>query len=314
MPHGLKLVFCGSPVFALPTLEKLIAAGHDISLVVTRPDKPQGRGMALAWAPVKQRAMELNLPITQPEKIRNNEEFRVRLGTIGADAIVVVGYGRIIPQWMIDLPRWGNLNLHASLLPKYRGAAPIQWAIAEGEKMTGVTTMRIDAGLDSGDILLQKEMAIEPDDTSETLALRLAQAGADLMIATLRGLEQGVIHPIPQDAAKATLAPILTKADGRIDFRRPAEEIRNRLRAFQSWPGAYTSFRGKTLHLWDVAASMRTIAPGQLWAEAEGLFVGCGSGTALEIRELQPPGKRRMSVRDFLHGYRPRTGERLGEQ
>jgi methionyl-tRNA formyltransferase len=314
MPNGLKLVFCGSPVFALPTLEKLLAAGHGISLVVTQPDKPRGRGMALAFAPVKQRAMELNLPITQPEKIRNNEAFRVRLGTIAPDAIIVVGYGRIIPPWMIDLPRLGNLNLHASLLPKYRGAAPIQWAIAQGEKMTGLTTMRIDAGLDTGDILRQKEMAIEPDDTSETLGFRLAQAGADLMIETLRGLQQGIIHPIPQDEAKATLAPILTKEDGRIDFRRSAEEIRNRLRAFQPWPGAYSSFRDRTLHIWDATASMGTIAPGQLLIQGEGLLVGCGSATALEIRELQPQGKRRMQVRDFIHGYRPRTGERLGEQ
>jgi methionyl-tRNA formyltransferase len=313
MPDGLKLVFCGSPAFALPTLEKLVAAGHHISLVVTQPDKPRGRGMVLASAPVKQRAMELNLPITQPEKIRNNEEFRLRLGRMGPDAIVVVGYGRMIPQWMIDLPRLGNLNLHASLLPKYRGAAPLQWAIAKGEKMTGVTTMRIDARLDAGDILLQKEMAIEADDTSESLGLRLAPAGADLMIETLHGLEQGVIHPTAQDEAKATLAPILTKQDGRIDFRRSAEEIRNRLRAFQPWPGAYTSFRGKTLHIGDATASMRTLAPGQLWVEGEGLLVGCGSGTALEIRELQPAGKRRISVRDFIHGYRPRTGERLGE-
>jgi methionyl-tRNA formyltransferase len=313
MPNGLKVVFCGSPAFALPTLEMLVAAGHHVALVVTQPDKPRGRGMALASAPVKQRAMELNLPITQPEKIRNNEGFRLRLGRIGPDAIVVVGYGRMIPQWMIDLPRLGNLNLHASLLPKYRGAAPIQWAIAKGEKSTGVTTMRIDAGLDAGDILLQKEMAIEADDTSETLGRRLAPAGADLMIETLHGLEQGVIHPTPQDEAKATLAPILTKEDGDIDFRRSAEEIRNRLRAFQPWPGAYTSFRGKTLHIGDATVSMRTLAPGQLLVEGEGLLVGCGSGTALEIRELQPEGKRRISVRDFIHGYRPRTGERLGE-
>jgi methionyl-tRNA formyltransferase len=312
MPTGLQIVFCGSPAFAVPTLEKLVA-GHDIRLVVTQPNKPRGRGMALAFSPVKQRAMELNLPVTQPEAIRNNEMFRAQLARIHPDVIIVVGYGRMIPQWMIDLPPLGNLNLHASLLPKYRGAAPIQWAIANGEEITGVTTMRIDAGLDTGDILLQKELAIEPQDTWETLAHKLAQPGADLMIQTLRGLQEGVIHPIPQDETKATLAPILTKEDGRIDFHRSAEEIRNRLRGFQPWPGAYTSFRGKNLHIWDVAVSKLTTPAGQLSIARESLLVGCDSDTALEIRELQPEGKRRMSVRDFIHGYHPRTGEKLGQ-
>src|SRR5262249_43694683 len=180
MPTGLQIVFCGSPAFAVPTLEKLVA-GHDVRLVVTQPNKPRGRGMALAFSPVKQRAMELNLPVTQPEAIRNNEMFKAQLAGIHPDVIIVVGYGRMIPQWMIDLPPLGNLNLHASLLPKYRGAAPIQWAIANGEEITGVTTMRIDAGLDTGDILLQKELAIEPQDTWEILAHKLAQPGADLM-------------------------------------------------------------------------------------------------------------------------------------
>jgi methionyl-tRNA formyltransferase len=313
MPNGLKLVFCGSPTFALPTLEKLIATGHDIPLIVTQPDKPRGRGMALALSPVKQRAIELNLPITQPDKIRNNEEFRKRLLAIRPDAIVVVGYGRIIPQWMIDLPRLGNLNLHASLLPKYRGAAPMQWAIANGENITGVTTMRIDAGLDTGDILLQKEIAIAPQDTSETLAPRLAQAGADLMIETLRGLQEGAIQPMPQDETKATLAPILTKEDGRIDFHRSAGEIEDRLRGFKPWPGAYTSFRGKNLHLWDAIAAKRAIPERELFVEGESLWVGCGGASALQIAELQPEGKRRMNVRDFIHGYRPQTGEKLGE-
>src|ERR1700746_646540 len=193
MPTGLQIVFCGSPAFALPTLEKLVAA-HDVRLVVTQPNKPRGRGMAVAFSPVKQRAIELNLPVTQPEKIRNNETFRAQLDTIHPDAIIVVGYGRIIPQWMIDLPPLGNLNLHASLLPKYRGAAPIQWAIANGEETTGVTTMRIDAGLDTGDILLQGEMPIAPEDTSETMAPKLAALGADLLVDTLRRLEAGTIY------------------------------------------------------------------------------------------------------------------------
>src|ERR1700689_4481274 len=202
----LNLVFCGTPRFAIPTLEKLVDAGFRIHLVVTQPDRPKGRGLELVQSPVKQSALKLNLPIPQPDRIKTNDEFRAQLAAIQPDAIIVVGYGRIIPQWMLDLPPLGNLNLHASLLPKYRGAAPIQWAIANGETVTGVTAMRIDAGLDTGDILQQQELAIAPDDTAETLAPRLAAIGADLMLETLRGLEAGSIPPCPQDNSQATLA------------------------------------------------------------------------------------------------------------
>src|SRR3977135_4227297 len=205
------LICCGTPRFAVPTLEKLVDAGHSVPLVVTQPDRPRGRGMELAISPVKESAIRLGIQIVQPDKIKNNDEFRQQLSALSPDAIIVVGYGRIIPQWIIDLPRFGNLNLHASLLPKYRGAAPIQWAIAQGESVTGVTTMRIDAGLDTGDILLQREMPITDDDTAETLAPRLAQVGADLMVETLRGLQSGSIEPRPQDNSVATLAPILKK-------------------------------------------------------------------------------------------------------
>src|SRR5579864_8425147 len=177
----LDLVFCGTPQFAVPTLEKLVDAGFRVQLVVTQPDRPKGRGLELIPSPVKQSALKRNLPIAQPERIKANEEFRIQLASLQPDAIIVVGYGRIIPQWMLDLPPLGNLNLHASLLPKYRGAAPIQWAIANGEIVTGVTTMRIDAGLDTGDILLQQQLGIAPEDTAETLAPRLAVIGADLM-------------------------------------------------------------------------------------------------------------------------------------
>ena len=199
MTQSLNLVFCGTPRFAVPTLEKIVEAGHHIHLVVTQPDRPKGRGLELIASPVKQSALRLNLPINQPERIKSNEEFRAQLTAINPDAIIVVGYGRIIPQWMLDLAPLGNINLHASLLPKYRGAAPIQWAIANGETVTGNTTMRIDAGLDTGDILLQQELAIAPDDTSETLAPRLAAMGADLMVETLRSLQAGKITPRAQD-------------------------------------------------------------------------------------------------------------------
>ena len=312
MPSSPNLVFCGTPAFAVPTLEKLVEAAFAVRLVVTQPDRPKGRGMELAPSPVKHRALQFELEVSQPDKIKNNEEFRVRLAAIKPDTIVVVGYGRIIPQWMIDLPPLGNLNLHASLLPRYRGAAPIQWAIARGESVTGVTTMRIDAGLDTGDILLQKEIPIAPDDTAETLGPRMAAIGADLMVETLRGLRAGTIHPQPQDHAKATLAPILKKEDGRIDFHLAAQEILNRLRGFQPWPGAYTSFRGKNLHIWVARAVERTLAEGEIVVDEGGLLVGCGSRTALRLLELQIEGKKRVPAADFVRGYRLQSGEKLG--
>jgi methionyl-tRNA formyltransferase len=312
MPASLNLVFCGTPRFAVATLEALVRAAFSVALVVTQPDKPRGRGLALTPSSVKQSALALDLPITEPQNIKNNDEFRTQLTVLKPDVIVVVGYGRIIPQWMIDLPRLGNINLHASLLPKYRGAAPIQWAIARGETVTGVTTMRIDAGLDTGDILLQKEISINPMDSAETVTPRLASIGADLVVETLQGLRAGTIKARPQDQTRATLAPILKKEDGRIDFRLSAQEVCNHLRGFQPWPGAFTTFRGKNLHLWGAAIAQHSVPPGELLVESDRLFVGCGGGTALTLLEVQPEGKKRMAARDFVHGYRPQTGEKLG--
>ena len=311
MPSSLNLVFCGTPAFAVPTLEKLVEAGFGVRLVVTQPDRPRGRGMELALSPVKQRALQLGLPVSQPDKIKNNEEFRGQLAGIAPDAIIVVGYGRIIPQWMIEFPPLGNLNLHASLLPRYRGAAPIQWAIAGGESVSGVTTMRIDAGLDTGDILLQKEIPIAFQDTAVTLAPRMAAIGADLMVETLRGLQAGTVRPRPQDHAKATLAPILKKEDGQIDFQLTAQAIVNRLRGFQPWPGAYTSFRGKNLHIWAAQPVERMLAAAEIVVESGRLIVGCATG-ALDLLEVQLEGKKRMPAADFVHGHPPRTGEKLG--
>jgi methionyl-tRNA formyltransferase len=308
----LTLVFCGTPQFAAPTLEKLVASGFRISLVVTQPDRPKGRGLELVASPVKKSAMRLNLPVAQPERIKNNEEFRAQLAVIQPDTITVVGYGRLIPQWMLDLPPLGNINLHASLLPKYRGAAPIQWAIANGETTSGVTTMRIDAGLDTGDILLQREIAIESEDTAETLAPRLASIGADLMIETLHGLQSGSIHPRPQDHSRATLAPILKKEDGLVDFSRAAAEIVNRMRGFQPWPGAYTIFRGKNLQILQARTASENVPQGELLVSGGRLFAGCGKNTSLELLELQLEGKKRTTVSDFVHGYRPKPGEKLG--
>jgi methionyl-tRNA formyltransferase len=301
-------------MFAVAPLEALVRAGHHVSLVVTQPDRPKGRGMEMALSPVKQKAIELGLPIAQPEKIKNNSEFRAQLEATAPDCIVIVGYGRIVPRWMLDLPPHGNINLHASLLPKYRGAAPIQWAIASGEQVTGNTTMRIDEGLDTGDILLQREMTILEDDTSVTLAPRLASMGAELLVETLEGLAGQRLHPTPQDHARATLAPILTREDGRIDFTRDAQTICDRFRGFQPWPGAFTTFRGKqlTLHAISTFADAHGLAAGELAVSGEQLLAGCGESTAIAIGELQLEGKRRMSAREFINGYQPKTDERLG--
>ena len=310
----MDLVFCGTPQFAVPALQHLFRAGFQIKLVVTQPDRPSGRGLALAFSPVKQEALSLDLTLTQPEKIKNNDEFRAQLESIRPQAIVVVGYGRLIPQWMLDLPPLGNINLHASLLPKYRGAAPIQWAIASGESVTGVSTMRIDAGLDTGDILEQREEAIRDDDTAVTLAPRLAHTGAELVITSLAGLSKGIITPQPQDNAKATLAPILTKEDGLIDFSRTAQQTWNRLRGFQPWPGAFTHFRGKLLQVHQAAPApeVAVVASGHFTIENERLLLGFAHGTALDILELQIEGKKRMSAGDFINGYRPKNDEAVG--
>src|ERR1700751_627854 len=307
-----SLIFFGPPRFAVPSLEKLVAAAHRIHLVVTQPDRPKGRGLELVASPVKQSAEKLSLPITQPDRIKTNEEFRSQLTRLKPDAIIVVGYGRIIPQWMLDLPPLGNINLHASLLPQYRGAAPIQWAIANGETITGNPTMRIDAGLDTGDILLQQELPINPDDTAEPLAPRLAATGAELLVETLRELEAGSIQPRKQDDARATLAPILKKEDGQIDFNRTAEEILNRLRGFQPWPGAYTKFRGKNLQILKAQPASDNVPPSELKSFGGRLLVGCAQGTSLELIELQLEGKKRTNAKDFRHGYRPKEQEKLG--
>jgi methionyl-tRNA formyltransferase len=309
----MNLVFAGTPRFAVPTLEKLVDAGFEVRLVVTRPDRPRGRGMEVTASPVKQSAGGLGIPVVQPDKIKYNAEFRAQLEALQPAAIVVVGYGRIIPRWMIDLPALGNLNVHASLLPKYRGAAPIQWAIAQGETITGVTTMRIDAGLDTGDILLQSELPIGAQDTAETIAPKLATMGAELMIKTLQGLQAGTVHARPQDHAQATLAPLLKKDDGHIDFHRTATEIWNRLRGFQPWPGAFTTFRGKNLHVWSARPVDTDVPTGTIQLQGHLPLVGCGGHSALELIEIQPEGKKRMSAQDFVNGYRPYDGEPLGK-
>ena len=309
----MKLVFCGTPQFAVPALERLVSGGFDVLLVVSQPDRRKGRGMEMTAPPVKQTAHALNLPVVQPDKIRSNPDFQRQLGSLDPDAIIVVAYGRIIPTWMLELPKFGNINVHASLLPKYRGAAPIQWAIANGERVTGVTTMRIDEGLDTGDILLKRELPIEPEDTAVTLSPRLAAVGAELLVETLRGLETGTVQPLPQENAQATQAPLLKKEDGMIDFAKSSIDIYNRLRGFLPWPGAYTHFRGKSLKIVAARPSQAEpgIAMGELRASGDRLFAGCGSNSMLELLTLQPEGKKPISAREFINGYRPAMGEHL---
>jgi methionyl-tRNA formyltransferase len=309
----MRLVFCGTPQFALPTLKELLAAGHAIELVVTQPDRVRGRDQDPSPPPVKLLAQEAGLPVVQPEKIKNNPDLRARLESIKPDAIIVVAYGRIIPEWMLNLPRLANINLHASLLPKYRGAAPIQWAVANGETVTGATTMRIDQGLDTGDMLLQRSLSIEPNQTAEQLFPLLAESGAGLMRETLEGLQAGTIQPIPQDNAAASLAPILQREDALVDFARSAAQIYNRWRGFQPWPGAYALFRGRKLTLHRLLpAGAAAAPPGEMMVEGSRLFVAAGSSTRLELLEVQMEGKKRLPVADFLRGASPQAHERLG--
>jgi methionyl-tRNA formyltransferase len=313
----MKLVFCGTPSFAVPTLKNALRAGHDVALVVTQPDRPVGRGQQMTPPPVKTTALEAGIRVTQPEKIKSNLDLRAELEAIQPDAILVVAYGRIIPKWMLDLPRFGNLNLHGSLLPKYRGAAPVQWAIANGEFATGATTMRLDEGLDTGDILLQREMPLAPDMTSEDVFPRLAEMGADLMMETLRGLEAGTITPRRQDEAHASHAPILTRDDGRMDFSRNAMALYNRWRGFQPWPGAWTTLNGMKLSVHRLLPTEVMGAPpsqpGDLLVQEGTMFAACGNGTWAELVEVQPEGKRRMTAGEFLRGHAAVTGTRLGQ-
>ena len=310
----LRLVFCGTPEFAVPTLAALHEAGHALALTLTQPDRPAGRGMELIPSAVKQWALAHALPIAQPDKIRTNADLRVRLQAIAPDAIVVVAYGRILPLWMLELPPLGCINLHGSLLPKYRGAAPIQWAIANGEPVTGITTMLLEEGLDTGPILERRELAVPPGATAAELFPQLGTLGAPLVLSTLAGLANGTLTPKPQDHTQATHAPILTREDGRIHFTRPATEIYNRWRGFQPWPGAWTTLAGKKLTLTRLGKPTHFMAhpPGELFLENNILYAACGQSSAIEILELQLEGKRPTPSADFLRGYPNLAGALLG--
>jgi methionyl-tRNA formyltransferase len=290
-----------------------------MALVVTQPDRPAGRKMEMQAPAVKRAAMELGLRVVQPEKIKNNAELRAELEAIRPDAIVVVAYGRIIPEWMLELPGLGNVNLHGSLLPKYRGAAPIQWAVANGERETGVTTMRLDAGLDTGDVLLERRVEIGPETMAAELYPVLAAMGAELMVETMEGLERGAIVARKQDEAEATLAPILTREDGRMELeRRTAREAYNRWRGFAPWPGAWAEFRGKRflVHRMHVAGDVAErlgaegLRPGELAVVDGELAVGAAVG-ALALDEVQMEGKARMAGAAFARDFQLKRGESL---
>jgi|SRR5579884_2677051 len=304
----------GTPAFAVPSLERVVNAGHEVLAVYTQPDRPRGRGGKMAASPVKEMAVRLGIEVRQPERVRRPEVVQ-ELAAFKTDVMVVVGYGQIIPQSIIDLPRHGIINVHASLLPKYRGAAPIQWAIANGEAETGVTTMRIDAGLDTGDMLLKDRTAIGHEEDALQLGERLSNMGAELLTRTLDGIEAGAIAPQPQDEAQATHAPLLHKEDGLIDWQQTAGAIFNRCRGFLPWPGTWTRLREHMFHIWKsrVADEVMSGSPGSIMTDRHRMFVACGDNTALQLLEVQLEGRRRVSAEAFLNGWKPLPGEELGQ-
>ncbi len=309
----MKIVFLGTPEFAVAPLDALARAGHDVACVVAQPDRPAGRGQALREPATKAWARARGVPVLQPEKVRDGR-LAAELRAHSPDLLVVVAYGRILGNDLLTLAPHGAVNVHASLLPRWRGAAPIQWAIAAGDPETGVTLMHMDAGLDTGDLLLQRVLAIAPDDTSATLHDRLAALGATAIVEGLSLLEAGRLTPVRQNGADATLARIIEKEDGRLDFARPAKELASRVRAFTPWPGAFTTLGGRLLkvHAARSVPGGAGLAPGEARASGDGLLVGCGEGSALLLVEVQLEGKKRLSAADFVKGQPVATGTVLG--
>lgn len=329
------MLFCGTPQFAVPSLKKLLSLTEfEIAGVFTQPDRARGRGQEISSSPVKEAALAEGIAVHQPEKIRA-PEVEEQLRALGPEVIVIIAYGQIIPARLLNIPPMGWINLHASLLPKYRGAAPIHWAIANGETVTGNTTMRIDAGMDTGEMLLQEQLRIGGDETAPEVAERLSEAGAELMVRTLRGLRDGEIRGRPQDDGAASYAPMLKREDGRVDWERRAEEIYNRMRGFAPWPGAYTEFRGQMCHVWGHPYAYGGVQfsggsankerngseggpfkegrePGTLAIEQGRLLVACGAATLMELTHVKLEGRKRISATEFANGARLQAGERLG--
>jgi len=311
---ALRTIFCGTPEFAVPSLRALTEA-PDVSVeaVIMQPDRPRGRGKQPASSPVKDFALGAGLHVFQPEKIKS-ESAQNFIEKIAPDAIAIVAFGQIIPARLLEIPRLGWINVHASLLPKYRGAAPIQWAIINGEKITGVTTMRIDAGLDTGPTLEKTEIAIGSDETAPEVSRRLAEAGGPLLVSTLLKLDRGEIEARPQDNSQATLAPPLKKEDGLIDWTMSAQAIYNRIRGLEPWPGAYTTFRGQVCQLWGKPAAVagRSNAPGTIESSDGEVRITCGYSTALQLVAARLESRKRVVARDFANGARLKPGEKFG--
>jgi methionyl-tRNA formyltransferase len=309
----MKIVFLGSGAFAIPSLEALIAAGHEIAGVVTQPDREKGRGLRTAPPPVKTAALAHGLPVLQPRKVRE-PEAQEALRALRPELQVVAAFGQILPQSVIDIAPRGTVNVHGSLLPLYRGAAPVQWAIARGETETGVTTMQIDAGLDTGPTLLARRTPIGPEETAPELEARLARLGGEVLLETVAGLADGSLRPVPQDHQRATLAPILKKEDGRLAWTGTASAIERRVRAFQPWPGTVASFGGRALKLWRarVEPAGGWAAPGTVLAvDRDGVVAACGEGTVLRLLDVQPENGKRMSASAFAAGARLQPGARF---
>jgi methionyl-tRNA formyltransferase len=343
---ALRIVFCGTPEFAVPSLRHLAERPEfSIAAVITQPDRPRGRGQQVSASAVKEAALELGLHVYQPETIKS-ESAQEFLKRAAPDAVVIIAYGQIIPARLIEIPRLGWINLHGSLLPKYRGAAPIHWAIAKGETRTGLTTMQIDAGLDTGPMLLKheteiapdetapelttmqidkgmdtgptllrREVAIGPNETAPELAARMSAIGADLITESLLQFDRGAISPVAQELTNVSYAPILKKEDGRIDWSRPAQQIYNRMRGFTPWPGSYTTFRGQTCHLWGRPAQSsptRTEQPvGEISISGKEIEVTCGEGTFLRLESVQVEGRKKTSALEFANGARLGAGDRF---
>ena len=319
----MRVVFCGTPLFAVPALKHLFAQpDFEIAAVITQPDRPRGRGQEVSFSPVKEIATAAGIPVHQPEKIRSPESQEL-LQKLAPEVVVIIAYGQIIPARLLPIPKLGWINLHASLLPKYRGAAPINWAIVNGETKTGVTSMRIDAGMDTGEILLQKEMEIGATETAPELTARMSELGAPLMVETLRGLATGVLFPRAQDSALASNAPLLKKEDGRINWSLPALEIFNRIRGLAPWPGAYTSFRGQACHILGEPASKELSeqhaqsgkpgGPGSLVVSKREVTVVCGGTTYLRLLSVKLEGRKHVSATEFASGAHLYPGEHFGE-
>jgi methionyl-tRNA formyltransferase len=309
----MRIVFCGTPDFAVPSLRSLLStSSFSVEAVVTQPDRPRGRGRNVSASPVKEAALAAGIPVHQPEKIRSDSSYEFFQRT-APDAVVIIAYGQIVPQRLISLPPLGWINLHASLLPKYRGAAPINWAIINGETISGLTTMQIDAGMDTGPILLQREVEIGADETAPQLAVRMSEEGAPLVMDTLRGLESAQIQPQAQNEALASHAPLLKKEHGRIDWALSAREIYNRIRGLAPWPGAYTRFRGQLCHLWgrpaEMAQTEEGLPPGTILPKGDAIEIVCGHPSRLRLEAIQIEGRKRITAREFINGAHPHPGE-----